>query len=110
MSDSSQPKPGIPQDVAQKYDEELVNPPPQTESAPVSTAELKAGAAERAKNRPLLQKILAVFQKEKGSYRELIINSEPLDRIGWQHAIERHRMTSGRSLLNMIATFTSERT
>jgi hypothetical protein len=28
----------------------------------------------------LLQKILAVFQKEKGSYRELIINSEPLEK------------------------------
>ena len=37
-------------------------------------------AAERAKQRPLLQKILAVFQKEKGSYRELIINSEPLEK------------------------------
>ena len=63
---SDQPQSGVPSDVAQKYDEELVNPPPQTESAPVSAAELKAGAAERAKNRPLLQKILAVFQKEKG--------------------------------------------
>jgi ribonuclease G len=69
-----------PQDVGQKYDEELVNPPARSESAPVSTAELRAGAAERAKNRPLLQKILAVFKKDKGSYRELIINSEPLEK------------------------------
>jgi ribonuclease G len=82
MSDQQQSRPqsGVPQDVASKYDEELVNPPPQSESSPVSQAELKAGAAERAKNRPLLQKILAVFQKEKGSYRELIINSEPLEK------------------------------
>ncbi len=80
MSDQSQPQSAVPPDVAAKYDEELVNPPPQTESAPVSASELKAGAAERAKNRPLLQKILAVFQKEKGSYRELIINSEPLEK------------------------------
>ncbi len=80
MSDQSQPNSGVPQDVAAKYDEELVNPPPVTESAPVSAAELKAGAAERSKQRPLLQKILAVFQKEKGSYRELIINSEPLEK------------------------------
>ena len=80
MSDSSQPNPGIPQDVAQKYDEELVNPPPATASQQVSAAELKSGAEERAKQRPLLQKILAVFKKEKGSYRELIINSEPLEK------------------------------
>lgn len=80
MSDSSQPNPGIPQDVAQKYDEELVNPPPVTPAQQVSAAELKAGAEERAKQRPLLQKILAVFKKEKSSYRELIINSEPLEK------------------------------
>src|SRR4051812_1522617 len=71
---------GTPPDVASKYDEELVNPPPQVQSTPVTAAELKAGAAERSKQRPFLQKILAVFQKEKGSYRELIINSEPLEK------------------------------
>ena len=65
MSDQSQPTPASPADVASKYDEELVNPPPVKDTEPVSAAELKAGAAERAKNRPLLQKILAVFQKEK---------------------------------------------
>ncbi len=69
-----------PPDDAAKYDEELVNPPPEKEIEPVSAAELKAGAAERAKQRPFLQKILAVFQKEKTSYRELIINSEPLEK------------------------------
>jgi len=82
MSDQQQSRsePGVPADVAQKYDEELVNPPTQVETEPVSQAELKAGAADRARQRPLLQKILAVFQKEKGSYRELIINSEPLEK------------------------------
>jgi len=79
MSDQSQST-GVPPDVAAKYDEELVNPPAQSEAGPVDTAELKAGAQERSKQRPLLQKILAVFQKEKGSYRELIINSEPLEK------------------------------
>ncbi len=81
MSDQSQPSnTGTPQDVAQKYDQELANPPPPATSQPATAAELKAGAAERAKQRPLLQKILAVFKKEKGSYRELIINSEPLEK------------------------------
>ena len=80
MSDSSQPPSAVPPDVAQKYDEELVKPPPPKETVHIDNAELKAGAAERSKNRPLLQKILAVFQKEKGAYRELIINSEPLEK------------------------------
>ena len=82
MSDRSQfPKPDVPStDIAQKYDAELANPPPVEEVTGVSPNDLKAGAVERAKDRPLLQKILAVFQKEKSTYRELIINSEPLEK------------------------------
>src|SRR4051812_23550037 len=80
MSEQSHPQSAVPTDVAQKYDEELVNPPPQQEVSSLSTADLKAGAAERSKQRPLLQKILAVFKKDKGAYRELIINSEPLEK------------------------------
>jgi ribonuclease G len=80
MSDSSPPTPGAAPDVAQKYDAELANPPPASAVRPATATELKAGAAERAQQRPLLQKILAVFKKEKGSYRELIINSEPLEK------------------------------
>src|SRR5476651_2078237 len=79
MSDQSQPT-SSPEDVLRQHDEELVNPPAQTETVQVSSAELKAGAAERAQQRPLLQKIVAAFKKEKGSYRELIINSEPLEK------------------------------
>ncbi|MEO6875264.1 MAG: ribonuclease E/G, partial [Opitutaceae bacterium] len=80
MSDSNPTTPGSNPDVAQKYDAELANPPPASASLPASPAELKAGAAERSTQRPLLQKILSVFKKEKGSYRELIINSEPLEK------------------------------
>ena len=80
MSETSQPNPDVNPDVAQKYDSELASPPIQREVASVSPGELKAGAAERAQQRPLLQKILAAFKKEKGSYRELIINSEPLEK------------------------------
>src|SRR5476651_254901 len=79
MSDQSQPT-SSPEDVLRQHDEDLVNPPAVSETAHINSAELKAGAAERAKNRPLLQKILAVFQKEKTSFRELIINSEPLEK------------------------------
>ncbi len=80
MSDQQPSQPSGSSPDLTKYDEELVHPPAPLASAPVSTAELKAGAAERANQRPLLQKILAVFKKDKGSYRELIINSEPLEK------------------------------
>src|SRR3954465_15447446 len=80
MSDQSHPNSDGPQDVAHKYDEELANPPIASEAEPLSRADLKSGAQDRAKQRPLLQKILSVFQKEKTSFRELIINSEPLEK------------------------------
>ncbi|MFM1851393.1 MAG: hypothetical protein RIS54_1077 [Verrucomicrobiota bacterium] len=80
MSDSSQSNPEAQQDPVHKYDEELANPPPVSEAPAISSAELKAGATERSKQRPLLQKIISVFQKEKETYRELIINSEPLEK------------------------------
>jgi ribonuclease G len=80
MSETTRPSPDAPQDVAQKYDSELASPPLQREIASVSPGELKEGANQRAQQRPLLQKIIAAFKKEKGSYRELIINSEPLEK------------------------------
>lgn len=89
MSDQTQPhahdhrddaQPENEQDAIRRYDEELVNPPPQTDPDPVNPSELRAGAEERAKDRPILQKILSVFRKEKTSFRELIINSEPLEK------------------------------
>ena len=84
MSESSHsPAPdagnGDPTDPAQ-FDAELTNPPPVTEPPQVNAADLKNGALDRSKQRPLLQKILSVFQKQKTSYRELIINSEPLEK------------------------------
>ncbi|WP_404420585.1 ribonuclease E/G [Nibricoccus sp. IMCC34717] len=83
MSVPSTPNPsnsGNPQDAVNRFDEELTNPPPANEADPVDSAELKAGARERAKDRPFLQKIIGMFKKEKTSFRELIINSEPLEK------------------------------
>jgi ribonuclease G len=87
MSSSANPQPpaptnsGSPADPTQGYDEELAQPPAISETPEIiDPADLKAGAQDRAKQRPLLQKILSVFQKEKTSYRELIINSEPLEK------------------------------
>ena len=79
MSDQSPRKAGGCKDSAQKYDEELAQPPSAAAAPAIDQKELKNGAQERSKQRPMLEKVLAVFQKEKESYRELIINSEPLE-------------------------------
>jgi len=87
MSSSANPQPPTPTnsgsqtDPSQGYDEELSHPPAISDTPEmIDPADLKAGAQDRARQRPLLQKILSVFQKQKTTYRELIINSEPLEK------------------------------
>lgn len=79
MSDQNSPRGGG-ADPTSKHDEELAKPPKQRKAAATDRKGLKKGALERAKKRPLLQKIVAAFQKEKSSFRELIINAEPLEK------------------------------
>ncbi len=67
-------------DAAARHEEELQQPPPLKNSEPVTSAQLNAEAKERSTQRPLLQKILSIFQKEKANFRELVINSEPLEK------------------------------
>jgi ribonuclease G len=74
QSDSASADPSTP------YDEELAHPPKENKAEALDRTELKNGAQDRAKQRPLLQKIVAAFQKEKTSFRELIINAEPLEK------------------------------
>ncbi len=81
MSDQHSSGSGGPSaDPASQYDEELANPPAQRKAEALDRKGLKKGAQDRAKQRPLLQKIVAAFQKEKSSFRELIINAEPLEK------------------------------
>ncbi len=82
MSDQSHSRsnPSPSQDPTTQHDEELANPPPEETHDALDRAELKSGAQQRAQQRPLLQKILQVFKKEKTSFRELIINAEPLEK------------------------------
>jgi ribonuclease G len=84
MSVPTQPDSGAsappPSDPNRDLDSELANPPPLAPAESIDRKNLKAGADERARQRPFLQKILSVFQKEKTSFRELIINSEPLEK------------------------------
>jgi ribonuclease G len=78
---SNQPSSDVPpQDVSNRYDEELAAPPSQRPPEPVNPSNLRHEAQDRSKQRPILQKILSLFQKEKGDFRELIINSEPLEK------------------------------
>jgi ribonuclease G len=79
-NDQPQQNDSVPSDGTQTYDADMASPPAFREVATATAAELKSGAHVRAQQRPLLQKILSVFRKEKGSYRELIINSEPLEK------------------------------
>jgi ribonuclease G len=71
---------GSPQDAASRIDDELAQPPRQQNSELLSADQLRTEAKARAANRPILQKILNIFRKEKGSFRELVINSEPLEK------------------------------
>jgi len=80
MSDQPPSNSDVSSDAAHPYDDEMAQPPPAREVEPVSADELKSGAQERSRNRPFLQKMMAVFRKERGAYRELIINSEPLEK------------------------------
>ncbi|MCC5022736.1 MAG: Rne/Rng family ribonuclease [Candidatus Synoicihabitans palmerolidicus] len=69
-----------PADPASQDDEELAQPPTQRKAPALDRDGLKKGSQDRSKQRPLLQKIVAAFQKEKSSFRELIINAEPLEK------------------------------
>ena len=70
----------LPQDDSNRYDQELANAPADQPREPVNPGALRNEAQERSKHRPILQKILNLFQKEKADFRELIINSEPLEK------------------------------
>jgi ribonuclease G len=67
-------------DDSNRYDEELASAPAEQPHEPVDPSALRNEAQERSRQRPVLQKILNLFQKEKADFRELIINSEPLEK------------------------------
>src|SRR3990172_6509702 len=78
---SSPDSPDVPSpDVSQRFDEELTHPPSDRPREQVNPGQLRQEARDRSKQRPLLQKVLSLFQKEKDTFRELIINSEPLEK------------------------------
>ena len=72
-----------PSDQNTSLDDELRLPPKQQTGTKVDQDKLRAEASQRAKKRPLMTKIIEKFKGQKKPYRELIINSEPLEtRVG----------------------------
>lgn len=67
-------------DALKRYDEELKSPPAEDAAEPVDPVKIRSDARDRAKRRPIIAKIIDSFRKEKPAYRELIINSEPLEK------------------------------
>lgn len=67
-------------DVSKKHYEELQGPPEEKIVESIPAAKLRSDAMARAKKRPLLQKLMNRFRGESATFRELIINSEPLER------------------------------
>ncbi len=60
--------------------EELKSPPKESDHKGLTTEDLKQSAKKRAKKRPILQKIVQILKREKEPFKELIINSEALER------------------------------
>jgi hypothetical protein len=59
---------------------DLQAPPAEEQAAGVNTDKLKQEASQRAKQAPLMQRIARAIRKDDTPYREIIINSEPLEK------------------------------
>lgn len=64
----------------EQYTYELTSAPIEKKAECIDQKELKDDAAKRAKKQPLVTRIIKAIKKEKKSYSELIINSEPLEK------------------------------
>lgn len=63
-----------------ELDEKLREAPVEPETEPIPAESIKKAAGKRAKkSRPLLKRVIQAIKKENPVYREIIINSEPLE-------------------------------
>ncbi|MDR2429330.1 MAG: Rne/Rng family ribonuclease [Puniceicoccales bacterium] len=60
--------------------DDLRSPPTERNSAPINARQLRDEARVRAKKLPVLQRIMKHFSSTRDTYRELIINSESLEK------------------------------
>ena len=67
-------------DVSDRYTEELQGPPPEEIPEPIDSDQIKNEAKKRSRKKPIISKIIDTLRGEKKTFRELIINSEPLER------------------------------
>ena len=58
---------------------ELAQPPPEEVAVDIDPDEIQDAAKEREKQRPLIQRILKVLRRDQSPFREIVINSEPLE-------------------------------
>ena len=65
--------------ISTNLDQELQAPPKEEKATNVNIAQINEEAQLRAKKRPLIQRIVKVLQKDSSPFREVIINSEPLE-------------------------------
>ncbi|MGC9450140.1 MAG: Rne/Rng family ribonuclease [Oceanipulchritudo sp.] len=68
------------QKLTEEQETELKHPPVDETGQSVDPEKLKKDVEERARQRPVLQKLAAKIRKEDNPYREIIINSEPLEK------------------------------
>ncbi len=67
-------------DLPHDENEDLRHPPKAVKAVPVEPEKIRADAQQRAKKLPFLQRLTRHFSKDKEKFRELIINSEPLEK------------------------------
>ena len=74
--------PDIPDNDDLPHDEndDLRSPPCEHRASPIDTRALHNEAASRAKKLPILQRIVKYFSDNRETYRELIVNSESLEK------------------------------
>lgn len=66
--------------LSNEQESELKHRPVDQTADPVDPEQLKKDVEDRARQRPVLQKLAAKIRKEDAPYREIIINSEPLEK------------------------------
>ena len=78
MNQSHSPKTKNP-NISSKLEKKLNAPPKEQDQVDVNPEQLHREARERAKKQPVVQRIVKALKKDTAPFREIIINSEPLE-------------------------------
>ncbi len=66
--------------ISKKLEKKLNSPPPKDQPlADVNPEQINQEAQERAKKQPIVQRMIKAIKKDTSPFREIIINSEPLE-------------------------------